>query len=278
MRRKPLSGALIGILIGVAAAVILARLGVWPPDRLTVFFLSALTGLLGMLLLSMGRENSTPTMVIALILLVPMLVWGALGFGQLDENGELSGGCTVSADSGVDATTVTDTSRGEPFSIDTDGGLSWSAVSPEVFTDYEWQLDVVVGGIPLPIDSGTEANTAGDTENSGDVPDVGELSATRGIDLDLYRGVYQVGGSAAVCDGFGFVEISGDGVDLVLIVAIVLIVLLVILFLILFLAGRSATRVGSNGHIGDAANVDIRDALGPYEAGSRRPEDGEDPP
>lgn len=274
MRRRPLSGALIGIFIGVAAAVILARLGVWPPDRLTVFLLPALIGLLGMVLLSVGRENSTPTMVVALVLIIPMIVWGALGLGQLDENGELNGGCTVDADSGVDTTTVTDTSRSNPFSIDTDSGLSWSAVSPEPFMDYEWQLHVIVGGIPIPIDSGAEVNSDGDTENSGDVPSVGEFAASRGIDLDLYRGVYQVGGSAATCDGFGFVEITADGADPVLIAAVVLVVLLVVLFLVLFFSGRAP----SGQRVEDGPNVDVGDALGPYEAGSGGSGPGEDRP
>lgn len=259
MRRKPLSGALIGILFGFAVAVIIARLGFWPPDQLTVFLLSSLTGLLGMAILSIGRENSVATMVISLIILIPMLVWGALGFGVVNQNGELNGGCTVTADSGIDATTVTDTSRADPFVIDSDGGLSWSAVSPEAFMDYEWQLNVDVGGIPVPIDSGTEANSAGDTENAGDVGNVGEYASARGIDLDLYRGVYKVGGSAATCDGFGFVEILGDGVDPVIVAAILLIVLLIVLFLILYFVGRSAEV-----HVEDE-NVDISGAPGPDE-------------
>lgn len=266
MRRRPLSGAIIGILIGLAVAVILARIGVWPPDQLTVFLLPALAGLLGMLVLSMGRQDSTATMVIAFIFLIPMLVWGLLGLGQLNENGQLNGGCSVSADSSVDSTNVTDTSRADPFVVQADSGLSWSAISPEAFVDYDWELYTVVGGISIPLDSGTEANTAGDIENAGDVDDIGEYAADRGIDLDLYRGVYEVGGSAATCDGFGFVHIEADGLDLAAVIATVLILLLVILLLILFFAGRSpAPRSG--GARADR-DVDVAGALEPYEAGS----------
>lgn len=268
MKRRPLTGTLIGVLIGLAVAVLLARYGVWPPDQLTVFLLPALAGLLGMLIFSMGRVGSTTTMVISLIILVPMLVWGALGFGEMNQRGELNGGCTVMAVSDSDTTSVTDTSRADPFLIESTGGLAWSATSPEAFMDYEWRLHAVLGGITVPIESGAEANTAGDTENAGDVPNVGEYASERGIDLDLYRGVYEVGGFAATCDGFGFVEISGEGADPVAIGAIVLIVLLVILFLVLLFSGRAETRVESSEIVGGGNDVDVSGALGPYEAGS----------
>lgn len=252
----------------MAVAVLLARLGVWPPDQLTVFLLPALAGLLGLLILSMGREGSTTTMVISLIILIPMLVWGALGFTEINQSGELNGGCSVMAASDVDTTSVTDTTRADPFEIESTGGLAWRASSPEAFMDYEWQLHVVVGGIAVPIESGAEANTAGDTENAGDVPNVGEYASGRGIDLDLYRGVYEVGGSAATCDGFGFVAIGGEGIDPIAVGAIVLIVLLIILLLVLLFSGRTETRVESSKVVGSGEDIDVSDALGPYEAGS----------
>lgn len=268
MMRRPLSGALLGVFIGLGVAVVLARLGVWPADQLTVFLLPSLIGFLGMLILSMDRMGSTTTMVISLIILIPMLVWGALGFGKIDQSGQLNGGCSVMAASDADATSVTDTSRGDPFVIEPPGGLAWRAVSPEPFMDYEWRLHAVIGGIAVPIESGTEANTDGDTENAGDVPAVGEYASARGIDLDLYRGVYEVGGFAATCDGFGFVEISGEGFDPIAIGAIVLIVLLLILLLVLLFPGRIGTRVESSEVVEGGSDVDISDALSPYEAGA----------
>lgn len=273
MRRKPLSGAVIGILVGLAIAVILARQGVWPPDQLTVFLVPAITGLVGMAVLSVGREDSTATMLIAVLILVPMLVWGAFGFGLIDQSGELYGGCTVSASTDLDSTTVTDTSRRDPFRIDPDGALTWEATSPEVFTDYEWEIHTLVGGIAVPIESDTEPNEDSETSNGGQVPAVGELAAARGINLDLYTGVYQVGGSAATCDGFGFVRVMGDGIDLFTILAIVLIVLLIVLLLILFHAGRET--VGEPLHAADDESA-VAKALEPYEAGSGDQPDGEE--
>ena len=45
--RKPLSGALWGIVLGLAVAVILQQQGIWPLDKLTVFLLPGAIGLIG---------------------------------------------------------------------------------------------------------------------------------------------------------------------------------------------------------------------------------------
>lgn len=238
---KPLTGAVLGILIGVATAIFLARQGIWPPDQLTLFFLPGILGLLGLLLLSMGRPSKGSfTLVVALLILVPMLLWGALGFGSLDEQGELNGGCVVMATSDLDSTTVTDTSKSNPFLIDSDGGLSWEASSPTVFEDYDWELKVYLGGIPVTIESAHEENSAGDQENGGEVGDIGAYADSRGIDIDLYRGVYKVGGSAEACDGFGFVEITGEGMDTVALIALIVAITLLIILLVLTFTGRDA--------------------------------------
>jgi hypothetical protein len=99
--------------------VVLQQEGVWPLDQLTVFLMPALLGLLCLTLLSIGRTaGSTVTLVIALIILVPMAVWGAIGLGSLNEKGQLDGGCNVIAQSAVDTTSVTESSKLDPFEID----------------------------------------------------------------------------------------------------------------------------------------------------------------
>ena len=237
---KPLTGAVLGILIGLATAIFLARQGIWPLDQLTVFFLPGILGLLGVLLLSMGRpSDGVFTLVVSMLILIPMLVWGAFGFGSFDEQGELNGGCLVEAESDVDATTVTDTSRSDPFAVELDGGLSWSASSPSAFQDYDWRIYADLGGIPVTIESGTEANDAGDTENEGDIEDIRAYAEARGINIDLYRGVYKVGGSAAgTCSGFGFVLIEGAGTDAIGLTALIVAIVLLVILLVLTFTGR----------------------------------------
>lgn len=237
---KPLTGAILGILTGLAAAVFMARQGIWPPDQITVFFIPGVLGLIGLLDLSVARElRSAFTLILALLILVPMLVWGAFGLGTLNDRGQLNGGCEVTATSSNDSTTVTDTSRSDPFTIDPNGVLSWTATSPAVFQDYEWKISVIVGGIPITVDSGTEPNSAGDLQNGGEIEDVGAFADSRGIDLDIYRGVYEVGGKAASCDGKAFVEIEGEGLDpIALIALIVAITLFVVLVVLSFVRGQ----------------------------------------
>lgn len=246
---KPLTGAILGVLIGLGVATFLARQGIWPPDQLTVFFLPGILGLLGLLLLSMGRPSrGVFTLVVALLLLIPMLIWGALGFGTFDEQGVLNGGCVVEAQSDVDSTVVTDTSRSDPFVIDPDGGLSWFASSPTVFQDYEWSIHVDIGGIAVTIESDNEANDSGDLENDGEIDDIRAYADSRGIDLDSYRGIYEVGGAAAAtCNGFGFVEIAGEGLDTIALIALIVVITLMVILIVLAFVGRERTAMTTNG-------------------------------
>lgn len=237
--RKPFTGTVLGVLIGVALSVVLARQGIWPMDQLTLFLMPALIGLAAMALLTVGRQSAgNASLVISLVILIPMLVWGALGLAEVGEPGRLDGGCAVTATSAVDDTIVLNTSRSDPFLIDPDGGLEWTATSPTVFTDYEWEIDVVLGGIPVPLDSDTEANEEGDQSNDGVVTNVAEYIEDRGLDADLATGVYEVGGFAATCDGVGFVEIGRDGIDPIAIGAVILAVLLLIVLIVLTFTGR----------------------------------------
>jgi hypothetical protein len=129
----------------------------------------------------------------------------------------VNGGCAVQADSSVDTTAVTDTSRQDPFRIDPEGSLSWVAASPAPITNHFWEIYVDIGGFPVVVASNDEAepNTDEDTENTGEVADisayVAEVSNYSGLELD---GVFEVGGSiegdGGACDGFGFVELTAD--------------------------------------------------------------------
>lgn len=210
--RRPLSGALAGILLGLAVAVVLQQHGLWPLDRLTVFLLPGLVGLLAILMTSMGREGSAGTLTIALVITIPLAAWGGLGFGEINETGRVDGGCEVVAASDIDATTVTDTRRVDPFEIDPDGGLTWEATSPSVLMDYPWVIWTEIGGFEVTLDSeDSEPNEDEVLQNGGDMSHVTAYAASRGIDVDELRGVFIVGGEAAsTCDGFGFVSIVAE--------------------------------------------------------------------
>ena len=210
---------MLGVLLGLSIAVILQQAGVWPLDRLLVFGLAGLFGLIGILLAGWGRERvSAMSIILPLLLAVGMIAWGATGIADLDESGELNGGCTVEAQSDVDSTIITDTSRGDPFEVDPEGGLSWVATSPAPIMNHTWEIWVDFGGFHIVIADGGEPNTAGDQENQGDVPDVTayveEVTAVSGQQI---RGVFEVGGEISgeggECDGFAFVTLTADPVS-----------------------------------------------------------------
>lgn len=240
--RRPLTGALLGLVIGVCLAIVLQQQGIWPLDRLTVFLLPASTGLLGLLALSFGLEGtSTVPLIIALIVLLPMVVWGALGLGDVNEGGEVNGGCLVMAVSDLDSTTVSDTSKQDPFEIDPDGGLTWLAdSSPNVFMNYLWEIWVDIGGVQVTLDTDTEPNDAASPANGDEVDDIRGYASGRGVDVDRLTGVYKVGGFAATCDGFGFVKIIADGFGVIPLTAAIIAILMLVILIALMFTGRSA--------------------------------------
>jgi hypothetical protein len=218
---RPWIGFVFGLLFGVALAVLLQQAGVWPLDRLLLFGSAGLFALIGILLGSAGRQRvGAASAIIPLVLAVALIAFGATGLTAVNEHGELNGGCTVSATSNLDTTVVTDTSRQDPFKIDPEGSLSWVATSPAPIMNHLWEIYVDIGGFPLVIASNDEPepNTAGNLENSGDVPDVSVYveEVSDYADFALI-GVLEVGGNidgdGGACDGFGFVRLVDDALS-----------------------------------------------------------------
>ncbi|MGH8915464.1 MAG: hypothetical protein ACRDZM_13225 [Acidimicrobiia bacterium] len=215
---RPWSGFFLGLILGIAVAVVLQQAGIWPLDRLLLFGSAGLFGLAGILIGGAGREKvSAFSSILPLILAVALLAFGATGLTAVNENGELNGGCAVEATSDVDTTQVTDSSRRDPFDIDPEGSLSWVATSPGPIMDNVWEIYVDVGGFSVPVAGNDEPdpNTEGNQENSGEVTDVSsyveEVTDFTGVEL---RGVFLVGGQiegdGGACDGFGFVRLTAD--------------------------------------------------------------------
>lgn len=249
--RRPMTGTLLGLVVGFAIAVLLQQHGIWPLDKLAVFLLPAITGLLGMAATTVGRagEPWSANTVIALVLTLGMAAWGLTGLVEIGESGRLDGGCRVEASSDVDDTVVTDTSRGNPFEIDPDGGLSWDARSPGPIMDHTWEIWVDIGGFPVPVESGGDPNTAGDQSNEGDVPDVTGYAEDREIPIDELRGVFEVGGDiegeGGECDGFAFVELSSEPLETTTAkIALAILVLAVAGLVVAALTGREVEPVG----------------------------------
>jgi hypothetical protein len=215
---RPWSGFFLGAILGISVALIMQQAGIWPLDKLALFGAAGLFAMFGILMASAGRDRAGAfNTIVPLVLAVALLGWGATGIAEINETGEINGGCTVEATSSVDSTVVTDTSRQDPFQVDPEGSLAWVAASPAPITNHLWQIYVDVGGFPVVIASNDEAepNFDEDTENTGDVPDVSayvaEVSDASGLELD---GIFEVGGDiegdGGACDGFGFVELIAE--------------------------------------------------------------------
>jgi hypothetical protein len=131
----------------------------------------------------------------------------------------LDGGCTVTANSDLDSTTMTDASRSNPFDVDPEGAISWSATSPAAITDNTWVINIDIGGFAVPVAKGGDPNTAG-TLTSIDSKSIPELvqrlkdQGTAGADLLLgLRGIYRVFGEitgSSTCSGDAYVNVEGN--------------------------------------------------------------------
>jgi len=283
---RPFTGFILGVIFGIAIAVIIQQAGLWPLDRLLLFGSTGVFGLIGILIGGAGREKVGPfTSILPLILAVGLIGFGATGLTSVNQTGEINGGCEVQATSSLDTTVVTDTSRRDPFVIDPEGRLSWVATSPGPITDHLWNIYVDVGGFSVPVagNDEPEPNTDGSRENVGDVADVSsyiqEVSDVSGLEL---RGVFEVrgdiDGGGATCDGFGFVRLDADPFA-TLIAQIAAGVALVALIALLVLASnrtREAEVVLDGDDIDRDSYAEVGSGAGAVAAGAARDlEEGE---
>lgn len=269
--RKPMSGAIWGLILGIAVAIVLQQQGIWPLDKITVFLVPGAVGLIGVIITTVGRSGGAATLTIAVVITGAATAYGATGLGGIEAQGFLNGGCTVDALSDVDFTTVDDTSKRDPFEIDPDGGLSWIATSPSVFDDYPWEIWVDVGGFPLTIDfNDNENNDDGDQDSEGDVANVAEEAEATGIPIGQLRGVFEVGGFASTCDGLAFVKLTSDPLETIIAKTAAAIALLALIMLIrAFLSSRPPaappTANGGNGGVDDFGTGDHGESAGDHD-------------
>lgn len=250
MRARPVSGAIVGALIGLVVVIIVQQAGAWPFDRAALFGLIGLGGLLGAIAGKIGRPGSTASFSVVLVIFAVSLGWGLTGLASANESGEINGGCTAEAVSEIDETTVTDTSRSDPFDIDPAGDLAWFATSPAPIENYSFEIWVDVGGFQLPIDAEENTNANLNTENSGVVAVADYVSLVEDFTGVEARGTYVVGGfidgEGGSCDGFAFVRIPADGLfdGPIAVGAWVLLAVLVVVLIVIVATGRRGSPGG----------------------------------
>lgn len=132
----------------------------------------------------------------------------------------LEGGCTVTATSDVDQTTVVDATQSDPFDIDPEGSVSWDAKSPGPITNHQWSIAVRLGLLPVTVASGGDPNGDEKTESSGSrsIPGIIEELKARGTPgANLLEGISgkflvsgEISGDGGACSGSAYVRILGD--------------------------------------------------------------------
>ena len=132
----------------------------------------------------------------------------------------LDSGCTVTANSDLDSTVMTDATRSNPFEVDAEGAISWNATSHEAIMNNNWVINIDIGGFAVPVAKGGDPNAAG-TLTSIDSKSIPELvqrakdQGTVGADLLLgLRGIYRVfgeiTGTGTECSGDAYVNVKGN--------------------------------------------------------------------
>lgn len=153
-------------------------------------------------------------LLILAIIAIPLALVGSAALAQ-----SLDGGCTVSATSDLDSTTMLDATRADPFDIDPEGTIAWNARSPEAIMDHTWVINVDIGGFGLPVAKGGDANTDGTLESVGErsIPELIERAKAAGVPnadmLAELRGIYRVFGDitgSSTCAGDAYVNIVGN--------------------------------------------------------------------
>lgn len=254
---RKITVVILGAVAGLTIAVLLQQAGAYPLDRLATFGLPAVVaGVAFAVVVQRAGFARAAAEWVAIIIILILVIMAATGIPALAADGEqggptgfLDGGCTVSAMSDLDATTVTDTSRSNPFDIDPDGTVSWEATSNGAIMNHTWEIWVDVGGFALIVAQDGDDNADGDTSNEGSEPVrpyVDDIGSYIGGDPS---GIYLVGGNiigeGGSCEGQAWVRLSGGAFSNLVGqgAAGLLLILLIIIVIIIVRTGRRTIEV-----------------------------------
>lgn len=212
---KPLTGVVLGAIAGIFVVIVVQQAGVWPLDRMLTFGVMALMALIGFVL-TKGMQGGAAVKAIAITTIVVFVGLAGLGAAEAGESGYIEGGCTASAASDIDSiASPAATSKTDPFDVDPQGMLSWTATSPQPITDHSWQVVVDVAGFDYVAAADGSPNEGesqleeGSRDLSQDAAEIESILGTSQI-----GGIYEVRGfiegDGGRCEGLGFVRI-GDG-------------------------------------------------------------------
>ncbi|MDE0572903.1 hypothetical protein ON058_05685 [Demequina sp. B12] len=168
-RPMPITGALLGLVIGLLTAALLSVLGVVPLDRLPLLSLIAVGLVVGTLALtqrvSAARGRVTTVSVIAVLFAGAALT----GIPEYVSHGSLTPGCTLQASSSLEPDPVTPegTSATDPFDMTLTDTVEWVAATSDDADGGSPELALMVAGVPVPVWNGVDVSTDGEQAWTG---------------------------------------------------------------------------------------------------------------
>lgn len=267
---RPLIGALLGATTGLVVVVLLAVLGVAPPDQLVLFgIVGVLTFLVAWMLTQRVALARTRFIVVAVIAAL-LTGFGLAGIPQFAGGGSIDGGCTAQGSSSLEPPWVTPegTSAMNPFDVAPDDTVAWEATSGgAVITDWTSAFGVNIGGFFVEFWSGESENADEDTEWSGEedvasiVNDVEGASGIAVSGVVLLQGSFS--GEGGECSGAAYVRVAPESAfaGWVLTTLWIMLAILVILIIVMIIVVRRSISaadkapVGPNGTDGFSAGT-----------------------
>ncbi|UCG40021.1 MAG: hypothetical protein JSV07_05965 [Acidimicrobiia bacterium] len=212
---KPLTGVILGAVAGIFVVIVIQQAGAWPLDRMLTFGVMGVMAAIGFVL-TKGMRGPTVVKIISITIIIVFVGLAGVGVAEAGESGYIDGGCTAKAVSDIDSIeSPAETSKSDPFDVDPQGMLSWTATSPNPILNHSWQIVVDVAGFGYVPARGGDPNDGesqlevGERDLSEDAEAIEGILGTSNI-----GGIYEVSGyidgDGGLCTGLGFVRI-GDG-------------------------------------------------------------------
>ncbi len=256
---RPLIGALLGATTGLVVVVLLAVLGVVPPDQLVLFgIVGVLTFVVAWMLTQRVALARTRFIVVAVIAAL-LTGFGLAGIPQFAGGGSIEGGCTAQGTSSLEPPWVTPegTSAMNPFDVAPDDTVGWEATSGgAVITDWTSAFGVNVGGFFVEFWRGESENADEDTEWSGeeDVASiVNDVEGASGITVSgvvLLQGSFS--GDGGECSGAAYVRVAPESAfdGWVLTTLWIVLAILVILIIVMIIVVRRSISAADKAPVG----------------------------
>ncbi|WP_156159002.1 hypothetical protein [Demequina gelatinilytica] len=214
-RPRPLTGMVLGLVLGLVVVGLLWQLGVIDPGRTVLFGTVAIAMILVTLLLTRDATAARGRVTTAAVLAGLLGGVALTGIPELVSTGSISDGCTLEAT--VDGTTYTPagTAALTPLDVPADAVVDWTATSATPVSVEQRVAGVMIGGFAIPIRTVTSQGAVEGQEVSG------QVDVAAGVDWIADRtwleptGVYhaygEMSGGSVTCLVEGYVAVAPAG-------------------------------------------------------------------